>query len=232
MLIVESISVSYGSAQILHGVSFTVPMGRVTTLLGGNGVGKTTALKTLSGILKPKTGKIVFLGERIDRSSPSKIVRLGLSHAPQEREIFKEMTVAENLELGACIRKNKTEVRKDIERMYNYLPMLKENGKKIAGLLSGGQQQMLSIARAAMTRPKLLMLDEPSSGLAPIIVIEVMKIIKKLHRDGVEILLVEQNVPMALQLSEYSYVLRNGQIVFEGTTEELRDGNIFNQYIG
>lgn len=231
MLTADDINVFYGNAQILHEVSFTIPMGKITTLLGGNGVGKTTTLKTLSGILKPKAGKIEFLGEKIDTLSPSKIVKLGLSHVPQEREIFREMTVAENLELGACIRKNKNEIKEDIGRMYSYFPMLKENENKIAGLLSGGQQQMLSIARAAMSRPKLLMLDEPSSGLAPIIISEIAKIIMKLHKEGVSILIVEQNVQMALQLSEHSYILRGGKIVFDGATKELRDGNIFRKYI-
>jgi branched-chain amino acid transport system ATP-binding protein len=231
MLTVENIDVFYGSVQILHKVSFCISMGRITTLLGGNGMGKTTALRTLSGILKPKAGKIEFLEERIDTLSPSEIVKLGLSHVPQEREIFKEMTVVENLELGACIRKNKAEIKEDIAHMYNYFPMLKENEERAAGLLSGGQQQMLAIARGLMARPKLLMLDEPSSGLAPIIVGEIAKIIERLHEEGINILLVEQNVQMALRLSEHSYILRSGQIVFEGPTRELKDGNVFKKYI-
>jgi branched-chain amino acid transport system ATP-binding protein len=231
MLTVNNLNVFYGSVQVLHGVSFEIPKGRITTLLGGNGVGKTTTLKTLSGILKPKMGKIEFLGEKIDGLSSSKIVKLGLCHVPQERELFTQMTVLENLELGACIRKDKNEIKEDIERMYNYFPILKEYEQKIAGLLSGGEQQMLTIARGLMARPKLVMLDEPSSGLAPIIIREIAKIIQRLHEDGSTILLVEQNVRMALQLSEHSYILRGGQIVFEGPTKELKDENMFKKYI-
>jgi branched-chain amino acid transport system ATP-binding protein len=231
MLTVDGISVSYGSVQVLHEVSFDIAEGKITTLLGGNGVGKTTTLKTLSGILKPKAGNIKFLGTRIEGLSASRIVGLGLSHVPQERELFTDMTVLENIELGACIRKNKAEIREDIERMFTYFPILKEYESKMAGFLSGGEQQMLTIARGLMARPKLLMLDEPSAGLAPIIIGKIARIIRRLLEDGLTILLVEQNIRMALQLSEHSYILRGGQIVFDGVTRELKDENVFKKYI-
>jgi len=231
MLNVNAIDVSYGNVQVLHEVSFTVREGKITTLLGGNGVGKTTTLKTLSGILKPKTGSIEFRGTRIEGLSASKVVRLGLSHVPQERELFTDMTVSENIELGACLRKNKTEIKEDMERMFTYFPILKEYGSKLAGFLSGGEQQMLTIARGLMARPRLLMLDEPSAGLAPIIIGKIAVIVRKLLGDGLTILLVEQNIRMALQLSEHSYILRGGQIVFNGATGELKDENVFKRYI-
>lgn len=231
MLTVSQINVFYGNVQILHEISFDIPMGRITTLLGGNGVGKTTTLKTLSGILRPKAGKIEFFGQRIDGLTPSKIVKLGISHIPQERELFTQMTVFENLELGACVRKDAMEIKEDIERMYHYFPILKQYEQKPAGLLSGGEQQMLTIARGLMARPKVLMLDEPSAGLAPIIVNKIARIIKRLHEDGITILLVEQNVRMALQISEHAYILRSGQIVFDGLAGTLTDENIFKKYI-
>jgi branched-chain amino acid transport system ATP-binding protein len=231
MLTVSKIDVFYGNVQVLHEISFNIPMGRITTLLGGNGVGKTTTLKTLSGILRPKVGKIEFLGQRVDGLTPSKIVKLGISHVPQERELFTQMTVFENLELGACVRKNTPEIKEDIKRMYNYFPILKQYEQKLAGLLSGGEQQMLTIARGLMARPKVLMLDEPSAGLAPIIVSKIASIIKRLHEDGLTILLVEQNVRMALKISEHAYILRSGQIVFDGSTGALKDEDVFKKYI-
>ena len=231
MLVANRINVFYGAVQVIYEMSFNVPQGSIVALLGGNGVGKTTTLKTLSGILKPRTGAIKFLEKEITGLPPGQIVKLGISQVPQERELFTQMTVLENLELGACVRRIKTEIKEDIECMYNYFPILKEYEHKIAGLLSGGEQQMLTIARGLMARPKLLMLDEPSSGLAPIIIGKITKIIKRLCEEGLTILLVEQNVRMALQLSEYSYVLQSGQIVFETSTKELKDENIFKKYI-
>jgi len=231
MLTVNGINVSYGSVQVLYDVSLDVAEGKITTLLGGNGVGKTTTLKTLSGILKPKTGTVEFQGMRIEGLPSSKIVRLGLSLVPQERELFTQMTVHENMELGACIRQDQGAIREDIERMYNYFPILKEYAQKMAGFLSGGEQQMLTIARGLMARPKLLMLDEPSAGLAPIIIGKIANIIRRLLEDGITILLVEQNIRMALKLSEHSYILRGGQIVFNGLTRDLKDGDVFRRYI-
>lgn len=231
MLTVSKIDVFYGNVQVLREMSCDIPMGRITALLGGNGVGKTTTLKTLSGILRPKAGKIEFLGQRVDGLTPSKIVKLGISHVPQERELFTQMTVFENLELGACVRKDTPEIQGDLERMYNYFPILKQYQQKMAGLLSGGEQQMLTIARGLMARPKVLMLDEPSAGLAPIIVNKIGSIIKRLHEDGLTILLVEQNVRMALKISEYAYILRSGQIVFDGPAEALNDESVFKKYI-
>jgi branched-chain amino acid transport system ATP-binding protein len=231
MLTVDKINVFYGRVQILHDVSFQISKGEIITLLGGNGMGKTTTLKTLSGILRPKTGTIEFMGQRIDGLSPSTIVKLGLSQVPQERELFTQMTVSENLELGACVRNNKDEIKEDLERLYVHFPILKERKNRSAGTLSGGEQQMLAIARGLMARPKLLMFDEPSAGLAPIILGRIAKIIRRLHENGMTILLVEQNIQMALALSEHSYILRGGQIVFESATQALKDENIFRKYV-
>jgi branched-chain amino acid transport system ATP-binding protein len=231
MLTVNGISVSYGNVEILHDVTLDVGNGKITTLLGGNGVGKTTTLKTLSGILRPKRGTIEFMGTRIEGLSASKIVALGLSHVPQERELFTDMTVLENIELGACVRNNTKEIREDIDRMFAYFPILKEYESKMAGFLSGGEQQMLTIARGLMARPKLLMLDEPSAGLAPIIIGKIAAIIKRLLEGGLTILLVEQNIPVALKLSEYSYILRGGQIIFNGPSSELKNENVFRRYM-
>jgi branched-chain amino acid transport system ATP-binding protein len=231
MLKASHIDVCYGATQVLRDVSFHIARRSITTLLGGNGAGKTTTLKALSGILKVRGGTIEFLDERIDGFPSSRIVKLGLCHIPQERELFTQMTVLENLELGACTRNDGPAVRADIDRMYDYFPILKQYRDKSAGFLSGGEQQMLTIARGLMARPKLLTLDEPSSGLAPIIIGKISRIIRRLCEDGITILLVEQNVRMALQLSVSSYILRSGQIVFEGPTKELKDEAIFRKYI-
>jgi branched-chain amino acid transport system ATP-binding protein len=231
MLRVANINVFYGTTQILHEVSFEIESGTITTLMGGNGVGKTTTLKTLSGIIRPKTGTIEFEGKKISGLSTSKIVKSGVVQIPQERELFTQMKVSENMELGASTRNDSREIEKDLERMYAMFPVLNKRQNMLAGTLSGGEQQMLAIARGLMARPRLLMLDEPSAGLAPIIVARIAQIIKRLHEEGMTILLVEQNVRLALALSDYSYILSIGRIIFAGRTKELNQEEIFGRYI-
>jgi len=219
MLTVKDIHVYYGPIHAIKGVSFEVNDGEIVALIGANGAGKSTILKTVSGLLHPKTGSIEFNGEDITKVEPHRIVKKGLAHVPEGRRIFLRMTVMENLEMGAFTQKSVRE--EDLERIFERFPRLKERRKQIAGTLSGGEQQMLAIGRALMSHPKLLMLDEPSMGLAPILVEQIFEIIKELNDSGTTILLVEQNAGMALESADRAYVLETGNITLSGTGAEL-----------
>ena len=232
ILNVDGINVYYGSIHAIKDVSFSVREGEIVTLIGANGAGKSTILKTVAGLLRSRTGSISFMEEPLNTIPPHKIVTRGLALVPEGRQIFQQMTVAENLEMGAFTR-NSSEVRPGLEKIYDQFPRLAERRGQIAGTLSGGEQQMLAIGRALMSRPKLLMLDEPSMGLAPILVDQIFAIIQTLNRNGTTILLVEQNAQMALSVADRGYVLDTGQIVSAGTgTQLLTDESVKKAYLG
>ena len=232
MLKVEDINVYYSAIHAIHGVSFEVKEGEVVTLIGANGAGKSTILKTISGLLHSKTGQITFLDHSIKSIQPHKIVEMGLAHVPEGRRIFQQMTVLENLQLGAYTQPQ-SGVAEDLEKVFAQFPRLKERTKQIAGTLSGGEQQMLAMGRALMSHPKLLMLDEPSMGLAPILVEQIFDIVKALHKNGTTILLVEQNAQMALSVANRAYVLETGEITLSGTGEELaKSDKVRKAYLG
>ena len=219
MLKIENIDVYYGAIHAVKNVSFQVGEGEIVALIGANGAGKSTILKTISGLMHPRSGSITFCDQNITHTEAYKLLRTGLAHVPEGRRIFLEMTVQENLEMGAYIKKSVSQ--EDLDMVFNYFPRLKERRKQIAGTLSGGEQQMLAMSRALMSHPKLMMLDEPSMGLAPIIVDQVFGIIKELHKSGTTILLVEQNARKALQIADRAYVLETGSITLSGTGPEL-----------
>ncbi len=232
MLKVDQIDVFYGNIQALKGVSLEVHEGEIVTLIGANGAGKSTLLKTLSGLLKPKNGDIQYLGESIAGKPAQAIVKAGISHVPEGRRVFANMTVEENLELGAFLRKDK-EVRNDMEKVYAIFPRLLERRKQLAGTLSGGEQQMLAMGRAIMARPKLLLLDEPSMGLAPLMVKTIFNIIEEINSTGTTILLVEQNAHMALSIANRAYVIETGRVVISGEAKELQASDEIKQaYLG
>ena len=220
ILKVEDINVYYGSIHAIKGVSFEVNEGEIVTLIGANGAGKSTTLNTISGLLHSKTGSITFMGENLGKIPCHKIVSKGLALVPEGRRVFLQMTVQENLEMGAFTQGGKT-LDDDLERVYQQFPRLKERMKQVAGTLSGGEQQMLAMGRALMSHPKLLMLDEPSMGLAPILVEQIFDIIRELHKAGTTILLVEQNAQVALSVADRGYVLETGKVVTTGTGHEL-----------
>ncbi|WP_366557572.1 ABC transporter ATP-binding protein [uncultured Oscillibacter sp.] len=220
MLKVDDINVYYGSIHAIKGVSFHVEQGEIVTLIGANGAGKSTTLNTVSGLLHSKTGSVSFLGENLGKVPCHKIVSKGLALVPEGRRVFLQMTVQENLEMGAYTRSGKA-VDEDLEKVYGQFPRLKERYKQVAGTLSGGEQQMLAMGRALMSQPKLLMLDEPSMGLAPILVEQIFEIIQNLHKAGTTILLVEQNAQAALSVADRGYVLETGKVVTSGTGAEL-----------
>lgn len=220
MLKIQDLKVSYGGIQALRGISLEVPDGEIVTLIGANGAGKSTTLQTVSGLLHSRTGSIEFLGENLSGVPAHKIVAKGLAQVPEGRRVFLQMTVEENLEMGAYTRSGGG-IDADMEKVYNYFPRLMERRRQIAGTLSGGEQQMLAMGRALMSRPKLLMLDEPSMGLAPILVEQIFEIIRTLHKAGTTILLVEQNAQAALSVADRGYVLETGKIVTSGTGAEL-----------
>ena len=231
MLKVENIDVYYGAIHAVKNVSFEVGDGEIVALIGANGAGKSTILKTVSGLMHPRTGTITFCDQNITHTEAYKLLRTGLAHVPEGRRIFLQMSVQENLEMGAYI--NKTVDPKDLEMVFDYFPRLKERRKQVAGTLSGGEQQMLAMSRALMSHPKLMMLDEPSMGLAPIIVDQVFGIIKELHKSGTTILLVEQNARKALQIADRAYVLETGSITLEGTGAELaKSDEVRKAYLG
>ena len=234
MLRLQQVETHYGHVQALRDISIDVMPGSIVTLVGANGAGKSTTLRAISGLVRPTRGTIEFEGRRIDRLSPSEIVSLGISQAPEGRQILATLTVAENLKLGSYTRKDRSAVNEDLERVFTYFPVLAERRKQLGGTLSGGEQQMLAIARALMSRPRLLLLDEPSLGLAPLYVREIFKIIETINREsGTTILLVEQNANMALSIADYGYVLRNGQVVLAGTSELLRNNEeVQRSYLG
>lgn len=233
MLELKNLNVYYGAIHALQGINLKVLEGEIVTLIGSNGAGKTTALKTISGTLKPKEGEVIFQGKNINKISAGKIVTLGISHVPEGRRVFKDMSILENLEMGAFTNNNKNEIKKDMDKIFTSFPRLYERKKQLAGTLSGGEQQMLALGRALMARPKLLLLDEPSMGLAPIIVKQIFSIIQEINKGGTTVLLVEQNAAMALKIATRAYVLKHGKIEMEGTAEELlHDDKIKNAYLG
>jgi branched-chain amino acid transport system ATP-binding protein len=222
LLRVSNLETYYGPIMAIRGVSFAVPRGAIVTILGANGAGKTTVLKTVAGVMDPQKGTVSFEGREIQGLDPDRIVRLGLSHVPEGREIFPFLTVAENLRMGAFTRADADGVARDLETVYGYFPVLKARAQQRAGSLSGGEQQMLAISRALMARPKMMLLDEPSLGLAPRLVKEIFEIIVRINREqAVTVLLVEQNANMALHIAQYGYVLEVGRIVMEDTCARL-----------
>ena len=232
ILKVEDINVYYGAIHALKGVSFEVNEGEIVTLIGANGAGKSTTLNTVSGLLRPKTGSIQFLGEDITRTPAHKLVEKGLSQVPEGRRVFLQMTVQENLEMGAFTEK-KGDIKGNLEMVYKQFPRLKERYRQVAGTLSGGEQQMLAMGRALMSQPRLLMMDEPSMGLAPILVEQIFDIIKELHRAGTTILLVEQNAQMALDIADRAYVLETGKVTISGSAGELLENDsVRSAYLG
>jgi branched-chain amino acid transport system ATP-binding protein len=232
MLSVTGIESGYGNVQVLLGVNVTLDAGRLVTLLGANGAGKTTTMRTIMGFLRPTRGEISFDGHSIVRLSTERIVRRGLCLVPERRELFPSMTVAENLEMGAYTRADRKAIRADTERVLEYFPVLRNRMKQLAGTLSGGEQQMLAIGRALMSRPRVLLLDEPSLGLSPRIVDEIFAIIRRLNAEGIGILLVEQNAVMALRVADHVYVLEQGRIVFEGPPGEFAEEDLASAYLG
>ena len=221
MLEVRDLEVSYGKIKAVKKINFAVEQGSIVTLIGTNGAGKTTTLRTISGLLRPSGGEIWFEGKRIDSTSAHQIVMLGLAHSPEGRRIFPRLTVEENLMLGAFARKDSAEIRKDLHAAYDLFPILGERRKQPSGTFSGGEQQMLAMGRAMMSRPRLMMLDEPSMGLSPIMMQRIMSTVRELKRQGTTILLVEQNAQAALKLADQGYVLEVGKIVLSGTGREL-----------
>ena len=221
MLNISDINVYYGAIHAIKGISLTVNQGEIVTLIGANGAGKSTTLRTISGLLKPKTGSITFQGQDIAGTPAHKIVGLGISQVPEGRRIFTEMTVMENLDLGAFIRKDKDGIAADKKRVFELFPRLEERQDQVAGTLSGGEQQMLAMGRALMSRPKLLLLDEPSMGLAPLLIKEIFSIIEEINKSGTTVLLVEQNANMALSIANRAYVLETGRITLSGDAKKL-----------
>ena len=221
LLEIKDIDVYYGAIHAIKGISLEVNQGEIVTLIGANGAGKSTTLRTISGLLKPKNGSITFDGENIAGVKAHEIVRRGISQVPEGRRIFAEMTVLETLEMGAFIRKDKDGIRADMQHVFELFPRLEERKSQEAGTLSGGEQQMLAMGRALMSRPKLLLLDEPSMGLAPLLIREIFKIIEDIHASGTTVLLVEQNANMALSIADRAYVLETGRITLSGTAKEL-----------
>ena len=233
MLKIKNIYAGYGNIEVLHNVSIEVSEGEIVALVGANGAGKTTLLKVISGLLHPTNGTISFLGRRIDKMIPEEIVKLGMAHVPEGRRVFPDSTVLTNIEMGAYIRKDSKEIEKDIEKYFELFPILFERRNMPASLLSGGEQQILAIARALMSRPKFLLLDEPSMGLAPQLINGIFKIIKNLHSEGISIFLVEQNVKKALKIAQRGYVIETGNISFQGLSQELLESDkIRKVYLG
>ncbi len=233
MLSVKKIGASYGHVQALSEVSLEVPERGTVTLIGSNGAGKSTLLKVISGLLRPKRGSIEFLGERIEGLSPDKIVARGIAHCPEGRRLFPELTVLENLEMGAYLSRSKSFVQERIEQLFDSFPILKERRGQLAGTLSGGEQQQVAIARALALNPKMVLFDEPSLGLAPILVDQVEKILLQLKEERITILLVEQNAGMALDVADYAYVMETGGIILQGASADLRqDEKIVKAYLG
>jgi branched-chain amino acid transport system ATP-binding protein len=233
LLEVANLHAAYGLTRVLHGISFAMQEGTITTLLGANGAGKTTTLRALCQMVKTE-GEVRFAGERIDRRATEDIVRLGIAHVPDGRGTFVNLTTEENLRLGAYARKDRAGVDADLERMYEYFPRLKERRAQQAGTLSGGEQQMLAVSRALMLRPKLMLLDEPSFGLAPLIVKELFGILRTVNaKEKVSMLVVEQNAAMALELADHAYVIETGRVVLSGSADAIRrDDNVRRSYLG
>ncbi len=233
LLEAENLEAQYGATKVLHGLGFTVEAGGITAILGANGAGKTTTLRAVCGMVKT-AGSVRFEGQRIDGKPTEEIVRLGIAHTPEGRGTFMDLTVQENLRLGAYVRSDRGAITRDFERVYQYFPVLGQRQGQQAGTLSGGEQQMLAVARALMSRPRLLLLDEPSLGLAPILTREIFRIVRAINRDeGVSVLLVEQNAAMALELADHAYLLETGRVVMSGPSADLqRDDSIRRSYLG
>ncbi len=233
MLDVEDLRVRYGTVEAVKGISFRVSAGAIVSLIGANGAGKTTSLRALTGLVRPSGGNLRFEDRSLTGLLPHDIVKLGIAHVPEGRRLFPKMTVLENLRMGAYLRARQADVPATLEMIYEHFPILRQRGRQFAGSLSGGEQQMLAIARALMTRPKLLLLDEPSMGLSPIMTAEIGKIIRQISARGVSIILVEQNAMLALTLAGYGYVLETGRLVLEGPADALlRDEAVRKAYLG
>ena len=233
MLEIRDLKVYYGMIQAIKGISFDVNQGEVIALIGANGAGKTTTLQTITGTLSPKSGSIFFEGTDITKVPGHKIVSLGMAHVPEGRRVFSQLSVLENIKLGAYTRKDKKEVEESIRRVYKSFPRLKERKNQLAGTLSGGEQQMLAMGRALMSKPRIILMDEPSMGLSPIFVEEVFRIIKEISAEGTTVLLVEQNAKMALSVSNRAYVMETGKITIEGNAKDLlRDDRVKKAYLG
>lgn len=233
LLEIKDLSVYYGVIQALKGINLKVEEGQIVALIGANGAGKSTTMQTIMGLIHPKTGEIYYNGERIDKMATHNIVKMGMTQVPEGRHIFQELTVYENIMLGAYIEKSREKKLEGLQRVYKLFPRLEERKNQIAGTLSGGEQQMLAISRALMSTPKLMLLDEPSMGLSPLLVDEVFNIIKEIHASGTTILLVEQNAEKALKIADYAYVLETGIITLSGTGEELRNNDlVIKAYLG
>jgi branched-chain amino acid transport system ATP-binding protein len=231
LLLVKNIESYYGPIMAIKGVSLDVQEGDIVTILGANGAGKTTILKTISGVIEPEKGTIEFMGKSIERMSPEKIVRMGISHVPEGREVFHDLTVKENLMMGSYLRGDRDGIHADLKTVYGYFPILQERSSQLAGNMSGGEQQMLAIARALMARPRLLLLDEPSLGLAPYLVKEIFEIIKRINKEQkTTILIVEQNALMALTLAQFGYVLEIGRIVMADRCKELMENEDIKEF--
>ena len=230
---IKDLHVSYGGIRALKGVDLTVEEGQIVTLIGANGAGKSTTLRAISGLQKPQSGSILYGGEELVGLPAKEIVRRGIIHVPEGRHVFPDMTVAENLKIGAFLRKDKDGIASDMDYVYSLFPRLKERSWQPAGTLSGGEQQMLAVGRALMSRPKVLMMDEPSLGLAPLIVKDIFSIIRRVNADGITVLLIEQNANAALRIADYGYVLETGVIALTGTGEELlRNESVREAYLG
>jgi branched-chain amino acid transport system ATP-binding protein len=233
LLKVENVSAGYGGIKVLDRISFSVSEGKIVTLIGSNGVGKTTTLRTISGLLRPTEGRILFCNEDISKAAPHKIVEQGISHVPEGRNVFPRLTVKENLEMGAYIRKDAAGIRKDYQMVMETFPQLAQRQRQTAGTLSGGEQQMLAMGRALMSRPRLLLLDEPSMGLAPLVVLGIFEIIKEVNRQGTTILLVEQNAQVALRTAHRGYVMETGRIILEDSADALlQNDQVRKAYLG
>ena len=230
---VNDLSVYYGMIQALKGISFKVEKGEIVALIGDNGAGQTTTLHTLSGLISAKGGSIIYKDKDISKIPPHKLVSIGMAHIPEGRRIFSEMSVLENLKMGAYTRKDREEIEDSIEKIYKRFPRLEERKNQLAGTMSGGEQQMLAMGRALMSKPEIVLMDEPSMGLSPIFVNEIFDIIKQMRREGVTVLLVEQNAKKALSVSDRAYVLENGKIVMQGRASEIMDDeSIKKAYLG
>lgn len=233
MLRVENLAVNYGMINAVRGVNFEVNQGEIVSLIGANGAGKSTILRTVSGLIKPASGTLTYEGQNITKTNAQKIVQLGISHVPEGRHVFKGLSVRENLEMGAFLRKDRANIEEDIQTVYDRFPVLGERQKQDASTLSGGEQQMLAMGRALMSKPKLLLLDEPSMGLAPIFIQEIFNIIQQIQAQGTTVLLIEQNAKMALSIASRGYVLETGKIVLSGTGQELLESDAVQKaYLG
>ena len=233
MLRVENLAVNYGMINAVRGVNFEVNQGEIVSLIGANGAGKSTILRTISGLIKPASGTLTYEGQNITKTNAQKIVQLGIAHVPEGRHVFKGLSVRENLEMGAFLRKDRANIEEDIQAVYDRFPVLGERQKQDASTLSGGEQQMLAMGRALMSKPKLLLLDEPSMGLAPIFIQEIFNIIQQIQAQGTTVLLIEQNAKMALSIASRGYVLETGKIVLSGTGQELLESDAVQKaYLG